>query len=301
MEDSTLLQYFAPQTPDYYDTFFNPNICHVCKTTSDTLMPCNRCNMIFYCDTEHRQFDEPYHTQICGIITTLSTEAPQRDVRQLNMNEWLEAKKIYYWLVMKTLPRLLKPHEIQMFQFARSCLICHQETNLYTCSSCYSVNYCTEHADSYIRTHYQSSTCKQLLLCLNLDIQQTMLSNVTTSLKLHTINSKSLLTNMETFINQYVNLNQVWGFKEYYYSDYVSAPLTLFYGMMHAKLLDFLEVQSPVCVIHIIAANNLDKEYLPAWELLLHLNPDLEELTVVLIGIELCTEHWSIDLCSDFK
>ncbi|EFN89206.1 hypothetical protein EAI_07709, partial [Harpegnathos saltator] len=77
-----------------------------------------------------------------------------------------------------------------------------------------------------------------------------------------------------------------------------SGPLTLYYGMQNVKLLNLLRPRNRYCVIHIMAANYIDKKYLPAWEFILHLYPVISDLRIVLIGPELDVEKENINTCS---
>lgn len=305
MHECSVIKYLGPRQPAYYNNFFNPNICHVCKLPNDdiTTISCDRCFMISYCSMRHRQFDELHHMEICAAITKFLTEAPQWDNRLLSMNEWIESKKLCIWSISMILRRELKPIEVQMIVFTKSCLICHQDTYLFTCTICYSVNYCDNHADVFLTAHYLSSFCKQMLLSLNLDIYNMTYRNIIPQ-KFYTFPANNIrIDNMEAFVNQYGNLkdreSSKWMLSEYHYSDFVSGPLTLLYGMWDLNLSFILNIQSPVCVIHIIAANSFDREYFLAWELLLHLNRDLEDLTIVLIGLDLYPERKYINLCSE--
>lgn len=52
--------------------------------------------------------------------------------------------------------RELKPHEVQIIMFAKSCLICHQDTYLYTCTICCSVSYYANHAEQLPQQYFEN-------------------------------------------------------------------------------------------------------------------------------------------------
>lgn len=283
-------------TPDRYNRFFNPNICHVCKLTyNENFIICNQCFMISYCSKKHRLLHLEQHTQICTVIANYLKKDLLWEINRSNQQEWLQSRKEFICIVKRQLSRDLEPYETQMIMFASSCLICHQQQNLRTCMTCYSTNYCSEHAKAFESNH--SSNCKELLLSLNLAIKVPY--GVKFKSKFSTFPDKNRpINDMNSFIQQYYRSRRQSKYLlgvDYFYTEYVSGPLTLYYGMKNAKLLHFL--RSHMCVIHIIMASPIDREYLPAWELLLHLLHQIKDLKIVLIGPKLNDESNDIEIC----
>ncbi|XP_032668716.1 uncharacterized protein LOC116842932 isoform X2 [Odontomachus brunneus] len=145
-----------------YNEFFNPNICHVCKKPSQgELMPCYWCGMIFYCSMDHQIMHQPSHTEICAVVRIAKTEDLKSNARSFNSDdEWRSSRKTFVQTIRLKINRDLMPHEIEMIMCAKSCLICHQQIRLRTCSTCYSANYCDEH-QLYFKEKHES-------MCLNL-------------------------------------------------------------------------------------------------------------------------------------
>lgn len=292
------------EQPDRYNTFFNPNVCHVCKMPDNgQLKVCNKCYMISYCSNDHRLNNQRHHKQICTAMQELLKSHSQLWVTvQLNLEQWIQSRKELIRLTMTELSRDLEPYEVEMIMFTKSCVICHQQVNILPCKICWSVNYCLDHEEAFEK--YHSSDCKELALCFNTNLRMQYSSSIPV-LKFSMFPQKNKpIVDMETFVKLYVRRRQsvegyyVWTIVEYFYSDYASAPLTLYYGMMNEKLLN---LHGRCYVIHIIAANHIDREYLQAWELLLHLLHHVKFLKVVLIGSELQDEHDKIKVCSSCK
>lgn len=147
--------------PDVYNSFFNPNICHVCKVAQNVNYTCDQCHMISYCSEKHRFLHKNQYTQLCTIIKILLETNTGRDTRYLTTHDWLESRKYFEDLVRLYMPRNLQLYERQMIFFVKSCLICHQQTNLYTCTVCYSANFCVNHEQDFIR--HQCLSCDDLL------------------------------------------------------------------------------------------------------------------------------------------
>ncbi|XP_032690372.1 uncharacterized protein LOC116853412 [Odontomachus brunneus] len=283
-------------TPDRYNKFFNPNICHVCKLTyNENFIICDQCFMISYCSGKHRLLHLEQHMQICTVIANYLKKDLIWEIHRLSQEEWIQSRKEFIDIIKGQLSRDLEPYEMQMIMFASSCLICHQQQNLRTCMTCYSSNYCGDHAKVFESHH--SSTCKELLLYLNLAIK--VPHGIKFESKFSTFPDRNRpIKDMDSFIQQYYRsrrqLRSLLAI-DYFYTEYVSGPLTLYYGMKNASLLQSL--QKNTCVIHIIAASPVDRKYLPAWELLLHLLHKIKDLKIVLIGPELTNESDNIEIC----
>ncbi|XP_011149394.2 uncharacterized protein LOC105189161 [Harpegnathos saltator] len=265
--------------------FFHPNICHVCKSRiQDSLRPCNWCHMISYCCEEHKWQHRPHHIEICTIITDFINDDPQWYDRCYLYDDWVKLQASLIRIIQVILKRQLEPYEMQMFMFTKACFICHQRHTSYTCEYCLSVSYCSDHVH-HIYKHY-GSMCYQMSLCLNLDVRFSE-DSVWESLRIKNIfpDVKRPFTNMESFCNQYCHI-----------TDYISDPLTLYNGMQSAHLFH-PEAITNTFVIHIIAANNVDRRNFLAWELLLHLLNRITKLIIVLIGPELEPEYNEHQTC----
>ncbi|XP_014471480.1 PREDICTED: uncharacterized protein LOC106742755 [Dinoponera quadriceps] len=290
--------------PDDYNNFFNPNICHVCKTTDNgSFVMCDQCYMVSYCGGDHREVHRSSHTEICAAIKKLLKKESQWDACPLNLQDWIQLREEFLRSVKTELSRELMSHEVQMIRFAKSCLICHQQTNLYTCMICHSANYCVDHAEIF--NSYHSYSCKELLLCLSLDID--LFHGMGSMMKFTKFpNEGRPCINMDTFVKHYVQRTHTsrelddWHFPEYFYSDYASGPLTLYYGMEDTNLIDSLNIPEDACyVIHIIDAKFVDRKYVLSWEIFLHLlRYKINGLKIVLIGSELQNECNNMKFCS---
>lgn len=258
--------------------------------------------MISYCKNEHRVQDQPYHTQICVAMQTLLKSHSELWITvQLNQEQWIQSRKEFIRLINRHLSRALQPYEMQMIMLTKSCLICHQQVNIYPCTYCWSVNYCLDDIEAFKRHHMPK--CKDLALCLDIDLKMRYPLMVK-AMKFGNFPARDEdVSNMEEFIELHVRLRRyddktcmrLPTLAEYFYSDYSSGPLTLYFGMKNVNLLDNLMVCD--YVVHIIAANHLDREYLPAWELLLHLLRCIKNLKIILIGPGLLEESDSVKIC----
>ncbi|XP_011145790.1 uncharacterized protein LOC105186950 isoform X1 [Harpegnathos saltator] len=283
-----------------YRNFFNPNICHSCKRDSKVLQRyvTDRdagclCNMIFYCTRLQKWKDNVNHEEICEILRKFSQSHPQFwQTGNFSQEDWIKSRKELLRLVKTEFERDMKPYEKQMIMFAKSCFVCHEQRNLQTCTECYCVNYCSKHAES-LKNH-QSSNCAKLKSCLETDLYLYRADLV--YYKFIHINFTTIpyIVNMQNLINLYTNVKAPHLKK--FYSDYLSGPLTLYYGIKNGNF----HIGGTHYVIHIIHANVLDAQYILAWEVLLHtLYWNIDHLEVVLIGSEMQAVHINIVLCAD--
>ncbi|EFN82507.1 hypothetical protein EAI_00212 [Harpegnathos saltator] len=291
----TLFPYSGKWMSIYYNKIFHPNLCHICKKTREVtnLTTCDRCLLISYCSEDHKNLHLPQHREICTAIEKYLRNNSQYLTRRFSQEEWLQANTKFYFNVIQDLWHMPEAYERQMFNFARLCFICHQQTGLYSCKKCLSVDYCLEHKEKFEELHHR--LCDALTLWLNLELSNVQYE-ITASLSLKFMNipdCKSPFNNMEKFIEEYIQDKKgEWNALDYIYSDYVSGPLSVYYGMYHAGLFDVLLTES-TCIIHIIGAESIERDGLPAWEILLHLFSNIQVLIVVLLGTDLQFEFES--------
>lgn len=299
---SYVTQYYGPQTPDYYNQFFHPNVCHVCKwCRRSRLILCDRCCMISYCSEEHQAEHYAQHKSICESVAKLLGQESRYDTSRYDFFEWVRSKEALVQAVKLDLGRQLLPYEAQMLMYRKACLICYQETGLRTCRQCYSADFCNKHATEFHAEH--RSSCKELMLSLNLNIVALCPYVSTIKLKLAAFpNARKPLRNTLSFISRYLSIPMLytktsmdWIEKQLIYSDYASGPLTLYHGLKKANVL--YSLRRELFVVHVIAANTVDDNSLPTWEILLHLIGDIEKLIVVMIGPELQFDSYDHKVC----
>ncbi|EFN82482.1 hypothetical protein EAI_00186, partial [Harpegnathos saltator] len=280
---------------------FHPNICHVCKKTREVvnLITCNRCFMISYCSEHHKNLHFLQHHKICAAIEKFLNNNPQYLTRRFSeVVEWYKAQNEFHQSVKEDLGRNLEGYETQMFEFARSCLICCQQTGLSSCKKCLSVDYCLEHKEEFERKHERLS-CDHFTLWLRLELPDVQYENTDSLLSKFIMftNIRRPFNNMIKFVKEYIQDGRdEWNAFDYIYSDYVSGPLSVWYGIYYADLSDVLLTKSTY-IIHIIEAGPIERNGLLAWEMLLHFFPNIEELIVVLLGTELKFEFGRQEIC----
>ncbi|EFN82508.1 hypothetical protein EAI_00213, partial [Harpegnathos saltator] len=144
---------------------FHPNLCHICKKTREVtnLTTCDRCFLISYCSEDHKNQHLPQHREICRAMRKFLKNNPLYLTRSFSFTEWFKTQNKFRQSVRKDLRRMLKNYETQMFVFARSCFICYQQTGLYSCKRCLSIDYCLEHKEDFEQKHAQMS-CDYLIL-----------------------------------------------------------------------------------------------------------------------------------------
>lgn len=285
-----------------YNQFFHPNVCHVCKSTDlSNLTLCARCNMIAYCSEEHRKKHHPQHKEICSMIAIFMDNYSEWNTRSLRISEWIESQANFMQTIRMMLTRKMKPYEEQMFMYANSCYMCHRRSNLYTCEQCCSFSYCANHASISSIVH-NPTICKLLLLTLKLDIKSLdpFVWKII-HIKFTTFPSKKKrFTNMKSFCNRYFQPqrgDQHWCLYDHIFTNCVSEPLTLYTGLQTTRLFR-PETETNIFNIHIIAANHINKQHFPVWELFLHLLTKSKKLIITMIGPELQYKIIRHNVCS---
>ncbi|XP_032671036.1 uncharacterized protein LOC116844052 isoform X2 [Odontomachus brunneus] len=286
-----------------YD-FFNPNICHFCKTPWHlNFITCDQCHMISYCTMYHKSRNNESHMQICAALQNVSRSHPYFwSTLGINLEEWIQTRKQFIRLVKLALQRDLQPYEEQMITLAKSCIICYRQDNLLCCPKCHSINYCRNHKKLLGNRHRVN--CNKLKLCLSTN-RDMHLYPIIIDIFTEFPTENKLTVDMKAFVNQYVcpthwidEITSVGCSICLYYSDYASGPLTLYDGIQKINRFNYFHKLESCLVIHIIGANFVDIDYLSAWELLLHLLPNVKELKIILIGPELCTKSNGLRVCT---
>lgn len=239
------------------------------------------------------------HSDICEAIRILSSTGNLWNTRGMTINEWTIHRKKNLQAIESILSRELKPYEKQMFLFAKSCHICHQQHNLTsTCLKCYSHYLCNDH-----KVFNVVHDCLQLKRSLFLDIEDLIEKPDMKILHCHlpdTMNDIIVNYNMKLIVQRYKGHGSnmyLWKPDDYKYSNCISGPLTLCYAMQH--------LSSPYCLqinetfeIHIIAGSLMDVQSLSAWEIVLHVLLPGTKLTIIMVESELDNAHISLwDVC----
>lgn len=282
-----LLNFNGKQTQDNINQFFNPNICHVCKSRyGGYLITCSKCELISYCCERHRQDHKVSHLPLCLIARRIiQSKGAKWKSQRFTTEEWKISQRTLMQTIQTAYKDFLKPYEVEMFMCAKSCLICHQQDNLQACKICYSVNYCAKHKVDFEEKHKEN--CKNLLVLLNLNIL-TMDGKINVqypdrmkSMEVRSSQFNDMFDFVNTYIMEYFHQNNtIWVWQSYVYSDYVSNPLTFYY---YLKISSAHTVMRPDYHIHIIAASFMDIESLPSWELFLHIFTQIRRLNITLI------------------
>lgn len=295
-----VFEYHGQRTAERYNQFFNPNLCHVCKSSNrGNLISCDQCCLVFYCSEEHRTEHHSEHEESCWIILWILQVRPKKDTHKFgSWQEWIESRKSLMELIECNVRRPLKSYEKQMILWTKSCFVCHRQTELQTCQRCFSVNYCDKHANDF-RTKHNYGECDRLVLSLNIDIETISGKMSTLSYDfLKSARKRGHFAEMLEFCLEYLVMQRAdedWLAEDYVQSDHLSGPLTVYSGLERINSLGIL--RNTDVVIHVIAANSTDRDSLAAWEILLHLVTELQNLTIVMIGPKLTYEYGEYGLC----
>ncbi|XP_032677127.1 uncharacterized protein LOC116846863 isoform X3 [Odontomachus brunneus] len=278
-----------------YNSFFHPNLCHVCKKASDNLIECLSCYMISYCSVQHLTLHETQHAQICNAIVTLRLFRDIRNFCGKTRIEWANFKNKNIENIRLLLKRDLQPYEKQMFLFPKSCFICYKQKNLPPpCQECSSINICREHDSRsiYHECTLLKQTCELDLdeICSGENRENRIFENC---VKYNMIDYPDI----KTFIRNNIEVGSICISQRscdiIHLSDDLSAPLSLI-NITNENVAPLGEF-----VIHILIESPMDKRNVYAWELLLHQFYTISSLSIEAIGKELPVEAYTLQLCRD--
>ncbi|CAG9825419.1 unnamed protein product [Phaedon cochleariae] len=149
-----------------YCTFFNSNVCHVCKTFDKPLKRCSSCKVMVYCSTDHQRSDWKYHKELCLIIKSASDTYKEsvNTFADLLNDQYL---KHIYW--QEKLKRKLYDFEMQMWMFPRFCAVCYSQEATIFCAKCHNISYCSEEHKKHHQSQHEMH-CNELKLSLEMDL-----------------------------------------------------------------------------------------------------------------------------------
>ncbi|EFN78388.1 uncharacterized protein LOC105188739 [Harpegnathos saltator] len=286
-----------------FNKSFNPNVCHVCKNVLPwKLISCQLCGMIFYCKEEHKQLHANEHNEICGALVKLKNQMDtfcRRDVT--TTKERLDLKYEHIKFIQQEMHRRLQPYEKQMIFYEKSCLACRTNINLTdTCPSCLSANSCSDHALKDF-----PHDCENLKICMQINMMHVSHPEIFEYQRMlprfsHIMESATF-DNMVSLIQQlfYCDGNTPsWSLAHICYTDILSKPLTLFYGMRRANL--FYNSHIKLFAVHIIVNDIEILRSLQTWEFLLHILGEYKILIVIMIGRNIpASQTGAVEVCED--
>ncbi|XP_043472734.1 uncharacterized protein LOC122505287 [Leptopilina heterotoma] len=266
-----------------------PNECYICKSRGN-LIRCE-CSTISYCSEDHRQQHLSTHEDFCNVVKELLkirkvTHIYEELIYIFDL-EWDTKREEIRNEIIKKLGRTFSPLEFVMLQCPRICFVCHKtkQEDLIDCPHCPIASFCKKHKKS----QFHDQNCK---------VMSTYLKILTTADELNT--NLDFLSFFFPFIEEKTifmgidALAQIYDFNDRD-EDSLESRLT------KMNLIDFIDVSSKIhnalqeihetipeeLTIHIDALSyehSITKENY--WEFLLHLNPQMKKLKIVITAIQ---------------
>ncbi|XP_071556534.1 putative protein MSS51 homolog, mitochondrial [Temnothorax nylanderi] len=276
--------------PITYNLCFYATMCHVCKGFGDgvLLKRCGGCRMISYCGQEHQKQHWKLHKPLCkaiqDVLRDYSMDNPIITVSSSGVTLENEKKKHYFMLLLsnKLQGRRLNANEIQMFNFPRECLVCHERNaqSLKDCEKCVA---------SFCKNHVNGTEHKNICAPLELRFRSDLLAirgeiSPPDMRYLRHVTDKRKFQNMKDFMNAYWNISTDSEMSRNIligqHSIHLTRPLTLFHAM---RLLNYLP-KSKAIVIHVVGACCLEEFSLMGWEIFPRLIETAMPVTMIMIG-----------------
>ncbi|XP_071649743.1 putative protein MSS51 homolog, mitochondrial [Temnothorax longispinosus] len=278
--------------PNAYNMCFYATMCHVCKGFGDgvLLKKCGGCRMISYCGQEHQKQHWKLHKPLCkaiqDVLQDYNIDNPIITVSSSGVTPENEKKKRYFMFLLSIkLGRRPNTDEVQMFNFPRECLVCHER-------NAQSLKDCRKCVASFCKNHVNGTEHKNICAPLELRFRSDLLairgeiSPPDMRCYLRHVTDKGKFQNMKDFMNAYWNIptdsemsrNILIG----QHSIHLTRPLTLFHAM---RLLNCVP-KSKAIVIHVVGACGLEEFSLMGWEIFPRLIGTAMPVTIIMIGPE---------------
>ncbi|XP_043478094.1 uncharacterized protein LOC122508675 [Leptopilina heterotoma] len=268
---------------------FLPNECYICKSR-DNLKRCE-CNMISYCSEDHRLEHLPVHETFCKVIKELLKQKRvshiHEELKILGGFDWKAKKEKISLEVTKKLGRPMSLLENAMWKHPRLCFFCRQtrQEDLKNCPDCPVASFCKKHPQDELH----STNCKVMNRYLNilntaeeLNIDLKFLSPTFPCIAEEKVNQ---------VIDELTRTFKVIGIRsKCFKSRFSKIDLINFMDVaskMNSALQKVHDTIPEVLTIHIDALFSkhaiTKKNY---WEFLLHLNPQIKKLKIVITQTE---------------
>ncbi|XP_023015104.2 putative protein MSS51 homolog, mitochondrial [Leptinotarsa decemlineata] len=293
----------------YYDSFFNCNVCHVCKELGEPLKTCSRCKTVSYCSRKHQKIDWKSHKDICTVISLTNSLWDQLSLAGYENKD--QKKKIMFSVWKDKLKRDLNESEMHMWMFPRICEFCSSRQVTTICQSCHNVCYCSEeHQTSHYQQH--KKYCCQLKVSLELDIEFWRSELRTEDLAVSDFNDD--LTVLPRSLHELMILyDETYSTSDHpnaqiiHKSNFVSPVASILYGLQSGGYLLNRNFSKDDLTVHIVGADLTEMAWL--WkimaELPFHWIRNLKSLDYIVIGPGLGhdgnTEEFTHQLCNSCK
>ncbi|XP_043478083.1 uncharacterized protein LOC122508667 [Leptopilina heterotoma] len=283
---------------------FLPNECYVCKSR-DNLIRCD-CKMISYCSENHQLEHLPIHNSFCKMIKKLLLKRKlshiYEELTNLRGSDWGTKQIEIFEEIKNRLGRRMTPLEYFMFHRPRICFFCYktEQENLIDCPNCPVVSFCKNHPHHDIH----NINCKVIIEYLDvldaaeeLNIDLKFLPStfpciteekenqsidvltrtfIVTDMRQNCAKSRLLKTSLTHFMNLASKLQNTLQ------KIYVNIPEEI---VIHIDTLSHN---------HVIRRENY-------WEFLLHLNPMIRKLKIVIVVNEILNNLVNYSLCENCR
>lgn len=277
------------------DDFFYYSLCHVCKEPSKYLKRCASCKTIAYCSKSHQELDWNYHRKLCKAIVFSNSIVTYKV--GCTIQEWKEYRIALNSIWTSFLKRDLYPYENQMWMFPRMCAKCYSKTDLFECSQCLSIAYCSRKCSGEGTMH--SLYCHQLKTCMDVDIYLHKHQKYPEVQKLSetffgTNFSSSLGSLMEDCFKETCTKKEGDEYIEYVLKSEIIAPAsTLLYALN--KVYGLSKFMKENFVVHLVGASSTESfmDWCFISEFIFHWIESVKHISWILIGPEAVTETCS--------
>ncbi|KAJ8708502.1 hypothetical protein PYW07_010627 [Mythimna separata] len=295
---------------------FLQSSCHVCKKAlSGSRVPCNYCNLLFYCSNKHKDEDWPQHQALCFAVSTIVHLKDQKhiygDAKNLTGHDYRLIRMQMIVSCEKVLKRRLVPWEQEALLYPRVCahVPCREwrQSKLTDCQGCGQISYCTDNADHFPKSH--SRWCKSYSLYEKLVCYQQTKGRLEPKMPTKVLTEPKQIPEKinEVLASMYEEKIDITDIQYAALTQLATAPLTAAYchqlcRSKAAGLTNGVNKKSSF-TIHVVGAElQFEADALNKWEVFfLHLRPDLQELRVVLINYNLNPSNLPLELLGKIK
>ncbi|KAK9721955.1 MYND finger [Popillia japonica] len=266
---------------------YYPYGCIICLKSDPNIKRCSNCKIVAYCSKNHQISDWKFsHKYLCKAITACATKfSPTIN----NFEEWTNYRIGRLHILENQLKRGLNSQEMLMNQFSPVCVVCFSRENLFSCSTCLNVSYCSkDHQFKDLENHNKHCDSLRLSLITDQYINLKGLPDVEfTPIDTNIIScTKDILKYVKCF-----DLNMGYNFlteqQEFLALNIIKAErITLGLNLLYT--LNLTKFNKENLIVHIVGASDLESE--SNWSVITQILSNwlnLSHITYHLIGPDL--------------
>ena len=144
---------------------YSCNMCLVCMNVSEIPIICDKCKMLSYCSTQHKQQNRPHHEALCKVLCKdFNGIESFRFASDIQPDQYRSFRIQMIDVIEKKMNRRLDLWEREIILYPRVCRTCRKiSDDLKSCPDCLIDFYCDDHREDHLKWCQDFQVFRQIL------------------------------------------------------------------------------------------------------------------------------------------